>query len=416
MENVNLAQVLQPLLEVHQDHSSLWRVSRGHPAHDLALNYQAFFSYRKRTIWISCMIDTILDRYSLRLKNIRQAITNIKIDGFLVTDLINVRYLTGFTGSSGFAFVTGKETFFITDFRYKEQSEKEVKHATIIIEKGDRFRIIQTLSKKNHIRSLGFESSVSYAFHKKLLQSGLRLHAVEGLIEKLRTIKDISEIGAIQEAVKRAETAFLEVRPYIKLGIKEHAIALRLEERLKRKGCSHIPFEIIVASGAHSSMPHARSTEKKLSQGDFVIIDWGGEAHGYFSDMTRTFIMRGGNTFSRQREIYNIVLEANRKAISSVTQGMKTKEVDRVARDFIRNAGYGEYFGHGTGHGVGLQVHEAPRVTWSRSQPIRENMVFTVEPGIYIPDFGGVRIEDMVVVKNKKALVLTSLPKKLEVI
>jgi len=362
------------------------------------------------------MIDTILDRYSLRLKKIRQAITKTKIDGFLVTDLINVRYLTGFTGSSGFALVTGKETFFVTDFRYKEQSEKEVQNVAIIIEKGERFRIIQTLSKKNHIRSLGFESSVSYAFHKKLLHSGLRLHAVEGLIEKLRTIKDSSEIGAIQEAVRRAEAAFHDIKPCIRLGIRERAIALRLEESLKKHGCRQIPFDIIVSSGPNSAMPHAKPNERKLQKGDLVIIDWGGEAHGYFSDMTRTFMIRGDYSVSKPKEIYNIVLEANRKAISSVSQGLQTKEVDRAARDFIKDAGYGEFFGHGTGHGVGLQVHEDPRITWSRSEVIRENMVFTIEPGIYIPGLGGVRIEDMVVVKNKKASLLTSLPKKPEVL
>jgi Xaa-Pro aminopeptidase len=354
--------------------------------------------------------------HSSRLVEIRDAIKKKRIDGFLVTDLINVRYLTGFKGSSGFALVTGKETFFITDFRYKEQSEKEVQHATIIIEKGDRFRIIQTLSKKNHIRSLGFESSVSYAFHKKLLQSGLRLHAVEGLIEKLRTIKDISEIGAIQEAVRRAEAAFHDSKPYIRLGMRERAIALRLEESLKKHGSRQIPFDIIVSSGPNSAMPHAKPNERKLQKGDLVIIDWGGEAHGYYSDMTRTFMVRGDHTVIKQKEIYNIVLEANRKAISSVSQGLQTKEVDSAARDFIKDAGYGEFFGHGTGHGVGLRVHEDPRITWSRSETIRENMVFTIEPGIYIPGLGGVRIEDMVVVQQNGCKVLTGLPKKLEIL
>jgi Xaa-Pro aminopeptidase len=353
---------------------------------------------------------------SSKLAEVRDSLKKKRIDGFLVTDLINVRYLTGFTGSSGFAFITGKETFFITDFRYRDQSEKEVHHSTIIIVKGDRFRIIQTLAKKNHIKNLGFESSVSYAFHKKLLQAGIKLHAVEGVVEKLRAIKNASELEAIQEAVKRAEAAFLDIKPYIRLGMRERAISLRLEESLKKHGSRQIPFDSIVSSGPNSAMPHAKPNERKLQKGDLVIIDWGGEAHGYYSDMTRTFMLRGEHTANKEKEIYSIVLEANRKAISSVSQGLQTREVDGIARDFIKSAGYGEFFGHGTGHGVGLQVHEDPRITWSRSETIRENMVFTIEPGIYIPGLGGVRIEDMVVVKQNGGKVLTGLPKKLEIL
>jgi Xaa-Pro aminopeptidase len=220
----------------------------------------------------------------------------------------------------------------------------------------------------------------------------------------------------VQEAVRRAEAAFLDIKPYIRVGMRERAIALRLDERLKKHGSRQIPFDIIVSSGPNSAMPHAKPNERKLQRGDLVIIDWGGEANGYFSDMTRTFVLRGDHAVSKPKEIYNIVLEANRKAISSVTHGLQTKEVDTAARDFIKDAGYGEFFGHGTGHGVGLRVHEDPRITWIRSEIIRENMVFTIEPGIYIPGLGGVRIEDMVVVKQNGCKVLTGLPKKLEIL
>jgi len=339
-----------------------------------------------------------------------------RINAFLITDMSNIRYLTGFSGSSGCAFITGKDHLFITDFRYREQSEKEVTGWDILIEKGNRIALIQDISKKNSIKKLGFESSVSYHFFRKLCHISLRLKAIEGLVEKLREIKDRQEILCIKEAVMRAENAFMDVKTYIRPGINERSIALRLEEALKKRGCSRIPFDIIVASGPHSAMPHARPTDRKLQKGELVIIDWGGEAHGYFSDLTRTFLLKGGNDIQKKKEIYHTVLEANRRAISYISNGAPSKQIDAGARDYIKNAGYGDLFGHGTGHGVGLQVHESPRISWNKSEPVRKNMVFTIEPGIYLPGLGGVRIEDMVVVSEKKAEVLTSLPKKPELV
>jgi len=353
--------------------------------------------------------------YASRIALIRETMKKKKIDGFLVTDITNIHYLTGFSGSSAFLFITDKEHFFTTDFRYKDQSEQEVKGWDIVIEKGNRIRIIQNFCKKTGTKNLGFESSVTYIFYRQLSQKGLQVTAADHFIERLRTIKNEAEINTIRKAVKRAEEAFLDVKPFIREGARERAIALRLEERLRKKGCRNIPFEIIVAAGSHAALPHARPTEKKIQKGDLVIIDWGGEADGYCSDMTRTFLIRGQN-ISKQKELYQIVLGANRKAISSVIPGIASKQIDSTARTFIKNAGYGEMFGHGTGHGVGLQVHELPRISWNKSTPIRENMVFTVEPGIYVPGFGGVRIEDMVVVREKKAEVLTSLRKELEII
>jgi Xaa-Pro aminopeptidase len=353
--------------------------------------------------------------YAPRLVCVREIMKKKKIDGFLVSDITNIRYLSGFSGSSGFLFITGKEQFFTTDFRYKEQSEQEVKGWDIVIEKGSRIETIKNLFKKTGMRKLWFESSASYTLYQQLSDRGLRVIATENLIEGLRTIKISAEIELIKKAVHRAEEAFLDVKPFIREGAQERAIALRLAERLQRKGCRNIPFEIIVASGSHSALPHAKPTGKKFQKGDFVIIDWGGEAGGYYSDMTRTFLIRGQN-ISRQRELYQIVLSANRKAICSVHPGINSKQIDSAARTLIRKAGYGEQFGHGTGHGVGLQVHESPRISWNNSVPVRENMVFTIEPGIYVPGLGGVRIEDMVVVRKKKCEVMTSISKNLEII
>ncbi|NCO68006.1 MAG: Xaa-Pro dipeptidase [Nitrospirae bacterium CG_4_10_14_0_8_um_filter_41_23] len=355
------------------------------------------------------------DNYSSRLTKVRDSIKRKGIDGFLVTDVHNVRYLTGFSGSSGLILITRKETFFVTDFRYKEQAEKEVKGWDIIIGKGDMIKTIKGLSKKTAIKKLGFESSMAYEVFRRLSNIGLSLNAFEGLIERLREIKDVIEINSIREAVGRAETAFLEVKPYMKHGVRERAIALRLEERLKKNGCRQIPFDVIVASGPNSAMPHAKPTERKLNKSDLIIIDWGGEADGYFSDMTRTLLI-GGDNVSKKKEIYQIVLKANKSAILKILPGVKSKDIDFSAREVIKRAGYGEFFGHGTGHGIGIQVHELPRITWNKREVIKKDMVFTIEPGIYVPGLGGVRIEDMIIVKSNGHEVMTTLPKELEII
>ena len=353
--------------------------------------------------------------YQSRLADLKKSLKKKRVDSLLVTDIHNVRYLSNFSGSSAFLFITRKDNIFVTDFRYKEQSEIEVRGWDMVIEKGNRIKVIQGLYQKTRVTKLGIESSVTYEFFRRLSNKNLCLHAIEGLIEKLREIKDTQEIHSIKEAVMRAEYAFLDVKPYIRPGIREYAIALRLEERLKKRGCSRIPFDIIVASGMNSAMPHAQPTEKKLNMGDLVIIDWGGEADGYFSDMTRTLLMRGEN-ISKKKKIYQLVLEANKKALSQILPEARAKDIDSSARNVIKTADYGKFFGHGTGHGVGLQVHESPRITWNNRCIIKENMVFTIEPGIYVPGLGGVRIEDMVVVRQDGYEVLTSLSKKLEII
>ena len=360
--------------------------------------------------------DGLLTRYSSAVFKIIEFVKRKRFEGFLVTDINNVRYLTGFSGSSALLLITRNEIFFITDFRYKEQAERELKKWDIILVKRDLIMTIKSLSKKTGIKRLAFESSVTYEFFRRLANAGLSLKALEGVIERLREIKDAVEINSIRKAVRRAELAFLEVKPYIRQGISERAIALRLEEKLKKNGCRHIPFDIIVASGLNSAMPHARPTEKKLNMGDLIIIDWGGEADGYFSDMTRTLLIRKGDNFNKKKEIYQLVLEANNRAISLVSPGIESKKIDSSARDIIKNAGYGKFFGHGTGHGVGLQIHESPRITWNKREIIKENMVFTIEPGIYVPGLGGVRLEDMVVVKPDGPGVLTRISKKLEII
>jgi Xaa-Pro aminopeptidase len=241
------------------------------------------------------------------------------------------------------------------------------------------------------------------------------VRAVTNLVEDIRRIKDRTELDLIGKAVMRAEKAFSEIRPHIREGVKEVQLAARLEEALKKNGCISLPFDIIIAGGANSSMPHAKPGDNKIRAGDLVVVDWGGEAGGYYSDMTRTFLMNGSG-LAKKKEIYQTVLRANRAGIEAVRDGVPARLVDKAARDVINKAGFEDFFGHGTGHGVGLNVHELPRISRLGRESVKTGMVFTVEPGIYLPGLGGVRIEDMVAAGSKGCRVMTTLPKELEIL
>lgn len=351
----------------------------------------------------------------IRSQAISDALDSLGIDAMLVTELKNIRYLSGFSGSSACLLITRGKRLFFTDFRYQEQAAKEAGGYEILIEKDERPKLIVKTAKSLGVRVLGFESTVPYSFYRSLLRKGFRTKAVTNLVEDMRRTKDRQELKLIGKAIERAEKAFVEVKPSIRKGISERRIASMLEESLKKNGCGTLPFDIIVASGANSSMPHARPTENRIKAGDLVVVDWGGEAGGYFSDMTRTLLVKGAD-ISRKKEIYETVLLANRKAISFARKGTHARLIDKTARDIITAAGYGDYFGHGTGHGVGLDVHELPRISRLGREIVKSGMVFTVEPGIYVPGIGGVRIEDMVVAGTKGCRVLTTLRKELEII
>lgn len=347
---------------------------------------------------------------------LRKKLQKYKVDGILITDLINVRYLSGFTGSSGYILITREDTIFVTDFRYQEQAKYEVKGFEIRIELKERTKEIRDLVEEFRVKKLGFEDhNITYGSYKKLLKQKVPLKPLTGIVEEMRIIKTDAEVDCIRKALQRAEKAFRHLQPVIKAGVTERKLAIKLEEFLKEEGCKSLPFAVIVASGFNSALPHARPTNRIIREGDLIIFDWGGEYEGYYSDISRTVVVNGKNT-SRQKEIYSIVLDAQKKAIESVRSRIEAKIVDAEARETIKRNGYGEGFGHGTGHGVGLAVHEKPYVSWRSKDVIKENMVFTIEPGIYLPGFGGVRIEDMVVVKKTGAEVLTSLPKKFKVI
>lgn len=350
-----------------------------------------------------------------RIQALTDALGSKGIDGILISDMRNIRYLSGFSGSSGWLMITEREKIFCTDFRYKEQAKREIKGFDILIEKEEGHRTIVEKAKSIGIKTLGFESTLSYAFYKKLLRKGIRIKAVNYLVEDMRKIKDRFELGLINKAIDRAQKAFREVKPYIKKGFSEKQIAFRLEENLKKRGCAVLPFGIIVASGQNSSLPHAMPTDKRIKAGDLVIVDWGGEAGGYFSDMTRTFLING-RYISKKKEIYETVLQANREAVGAVMEDKHARMVDSAARDVIKKAGYSDFFDHGIGHGLGLDIHELPRISRRGGESIKSGMVFTIEPGIYLPGLGGVRIEDMVLAEKGGCSVLTAIPRGLEVI
>ncbi|MBI5141623.1 MAG: aminopeptidase P family protein [Nitrospirae bacterium] len=350
------------------------------------------------------------DNNAARFASVKKILLDGKSDAVLLTSLRNVRYLSGFTGSQAFIFLARKRSFFVTDGRYETQAGSEVRHIPVMIESRSRIDAITSLAERCSARTLAVEyGDVNMEMFNALRKRGLRMKPLDIPVERFRMIKDDAEISAITKAVRIAEKAFLKIKPMIRPGTREVDIALALEHEIRMLGSAKLPFDTIVASGARAALPHACPTSRKLRKGDTVILDWGAEWNGYFSDMTRTFIL--GGTGGEKRRVYDIVLEARDMAVNSVRPGIQMKDIDKAARERITDAGFGKYFGHGTGHGVGLEVHEGPRVSMMGTGAAEPGMVFTIEPGIYLPGKGGVRIEDMVIVTQTGAKVITRLPR-----
>jgi Xaa-Pro aminopeptidase len=336
------------------------------------------------------------------------------LEGILFTSLENIRYLCGFTGSDG-AFVLGpKETYFLTDSRYWTQSEQEVKGAKIVHYQKKTDGILSLFSDFG-LKRIGFESYFLpfslYHFLREKLSSEIELVHLESEIRNLRAVKDDEELSSIRKAIDIASNAFNHILKLAQEGVQERDLAFEMEFSMKRQAAEDLGFDIIIASGKRSAFPHGRAGEKRIEKGDLVLIDFGSRFQGYHSDQTRTVVC--GAPSPEQKKIYQTVREAQERAIGKVRPGVPLRKVDASARDFIRDSGYDEYFGHGTGHGIGLAVHEDPAVNRENEDLLQEGMVITVEPGIYLPDRGGVRIEDMVRVTSSGAEVLTYLPKEL---
>lgn len=339
------------------------------------------------------------------------------IDSLIISDPYNMRYISGFSGGEGYVYVSERFKVIITDSRYTEAAAKEAKDGFEIMQSTinkSSIDIIKDLIEADNAKIVGFEDLflTCNEYGRIVSRCGLRnMKPLGEAVNDLRIIKTEEELEKLRIAESIGDRAFTEILNFIRPGITELQIAAELEYSMKKNGAEGLSFDTIAASGKNSSLPHAVPTNKIIETGDFVTMDFGCTYDGYCSDMTRTIVV--GHADDKQHDIYETVLKAQLEAMKVIRAGVVGADVHKVAADVIANAGYGEYFGHGLGHSVGLYIHENPRFSLSEKRKIMANTIETVEPGIYIPDFGGVRIEDMIVVKEDGFENLTYSPKEL---
>lgn len=345
-----------------------------------------------------------------RLERLRQILAEKGLGALLVAHPENRRYLSGFRGSAGWLLISPTAALLAVDFRYVEQARMEAPGFEIVHVKGEPQAWLPDLAAGNNIRNIGFESDhLPFATYQKL-RTALKKHDItltptENVVESLRAIKEREEIESIAKAAALADAAFEYARSIIRPGVAETEAAWEVEKFLRSRGSETVPFDIIIASGPNSALPHARASQRQIQGNEPIVIDLGARVNGYCSDLTRTIVLGDGDgMFSR---IYDIVLGAQLTALATLAAGMTGNDADNLARTAIEEAGYGEKFGHGLGHGVGLNPHELPRLSPGSSDVLQENMVFTIEPGVYVPGWGGIRIEDTVVLQNGKVRPLT---------
>ena len=339
----------------------------------------------------------------------------LKIDAFFVTNILNVRYLTGFSGSAGLAVITKKKNYFITDFRYKIQSKKQVsKDFEIMIYPQGTYEHLQIIINRHRIKRIGVESNImtvnEFNGIKKVFPE-IKFVPLNSVIEGIIITKNKEEIKSLKKAVEITDRTFSELLKIIKPGVTEKDIAAEITYIQMKLGGEKNAFDPIVASGLNSALPHAQPTDNKIKKGVFVTLDFGTVVDGMHSDMTRTLVI--GKANKKQKDIYNIVLDAQLKALEKVKAGISVKQLDSYARDYIASKGYGDNFGHGLGHGLGYYIHEGPRVNPKGEYVLEVNNIITIEPGIYIEGFGGVRIEDDVIVKKQGCEILNISAKEL---
>jgi Xaa-Pro aminopeptidase len=347
-----------------------------------------------------------------RILKLRRLFDKNKVDAIFVTQAENRHYLSGFDGTAGYLFITPQKAVLATDFRYTEQAAREAPGFEILRIGGSFADWFPGLIRDSSVRRLGFEAAeVTFSFHRQL-QGALkkkdvpaRLVPVNGLVESLRAVKEAGEIELITRASAITDKAFEHVAGIIKAGMTEKQIAWELEKSMRENGSQALPFEIIVASGTNAALPHHKPSDRAIRDGEPVVIDMGAKVVGYASDLSRTICT--GRPDAQFKKVYHIVHEAQMTAISNIHEGMAGREADNIAREIIQQAGYGDAFGHALGHGVGLAEHESPRLGPNSKDKLSKSMVFTVEPGIYLPGWGGVRIEDTVVMENGKVRPIT---------
>lgn len=350
----------------------------------------------------------------MNLQKIREQFSKFSIDSLLITDQYNRLYSSGFTGSSGCVLLTNGSCYLLTDFRYIEQANNETINQVIVIDHGtNRERALKELIAKENLKHLGFESlQLTFNEHTKLADelSDIEFVPTVNLVEHIRSKKSKDEIDKIEKACLVADEAFEHLLKYIRPGISEIDLKKVLMKFFIEKDVT-ISFDPIVASGARGSMPHVSPSEKVIEKGDFVTLDFGCCYSHYASDMTRTVVV--GKPDSEQLKVYSIVLEAQMRTIEAVESLRSCQKIDSIAREIIANEGYGKNFGHGLGHGVGLYVHEKPSLSVASVDVLEEGMVFSIEPGIYLPEKFGVRIEDLVALTKDGPKILTKSNKEL---
>jgi Xaa-Pro aminopeptidase len=348
-----------------------------------------------------------------RLEKLRAVLEEIGADAFITEKGENRRYLSGFTGSTGWVIVTNKEAFLATDFRYVDQAKEQAPDVTVVNNERKPVEAIARILRESGVKRLAFESSISFATFQEWSKAfdGVELIPTSGAVEKLRMYKDESELAVIREAVRIADEAFTHILSYIKPGVRELDVALELEFFMRKRGATSSAFDMIVASGVRGAMPHGVASEKVIQAGEMVTLDFGALYKGYNSDITRTVSV--GEPNPKLKEIYDIVLRAQMAGVQALRPGITGKEADAVTREIIAQAGYGDNYGHSAGHGLGMQVHELPNLSAVSPHVLEPGMLVTMEPGIYVSGLGGVRIEDDVLITEGGSEILTKSTKEL---
>ncbi len=351
---------------------------------------------------------------SQRIDKVRHELLKNSLHGIYINNITNVRYLTGFSGSAGSLLILDNQSHFFTDGRYTEQVKDQVKNSTVHIVGGSH---IDGIQKNNLLKTgmkIGFESDHMTCSSFEILKnklSNVKFEPTSNIVELIAAVKDLEEIESLKTAIEITDIVFDEIIPIIKQGVTENEIAAQISYKFKQHGAEGDSYDPIVASGWRSALPHATPTSKALDKGDFVVMDFGALYNGYHADMTRTVVI--GPVTDKHKEIYNIVLESQLSGIKTAKAGVSGAQVDNACRSVIDNAGYREYFNHSTGHGIGLEVHTLPRLSSVNNDPLIENYVVTIEPGIYLPKWGGVRIEDDCWIKREKCIPLNRSTKEL---
>ncbi len=355
--------------------------------------------------------------YPKRVRLLRGMLEKNRLDGFVTLFTPHLRYLTGYSGSNGLCLVTNSDVFFLTDFRYKEQIQQEVTCSRSFVTSGNLIEKAAAGKLLRGCKRVGIEKDNLYVGQFLELRSnfpGVRFVPTTEYVESFAAVKNEAEISIIRKAIQITDAVFAKVLKSIRPGISELDVSAEISYYHKKFGAEKDSFEPIVVSGSRASLPHGRPSSKRIKNRELVTLDLGCIYNGYCSDLTRTIAV--GKASAEERKVYDIVLQAQQLAIDSAKSGLAGRRLDGVARNYIRSRGYGKYFGHGLGHGIGLEIHEAPRVSARSIHTLRDGNVVTVEPGIYLPGKFGVRIEDDIVIRDGGCEVLTTAPKTLLVL